>query len=228
MLRHERSVVPKLGKKTFFCCTKSCFYFLWISWYFNIFRPLKRIQIRQRKKSLTRWTSHNFLTFANRAASRHDFILNGPQAKNIGNHRSRSGFVHFSVIIFCHHINFNTCLLNKLHCDYHIYKSQMSNTCGSPWQWDYCGNSNLSNDKNMIRYIVQPHWLTSAHLHPHRLDHVNVVAAREVPEGMQKLVATNDLPLLAMEYCQGGDLRKVKVCGMFARLCAHMWFRTLD
>lgn len=41
-----------------------------------------------------------------------------------------------------------------------------------------------------------------------RLDHVNVVAAREVPEGMQKLVATNDLPLLAMEYCQGGDLRK--------------------
>lgn len=43
-----------------------------------------------------------------------------------------------------------------------------------------------------------------------RLDHVNVVAAREVPEGMQKLVATNDVPLLAMEYCQGGDLRKVK------------------
>lgn len=44
-----------------------------------------------------------------------------------------------------------------------------------------------------------------------RLDHVNVVAAREVPEAMQKLVATNDLPLLAMEYCQGGDLRKVCV-----------------
>uniref|UniRef100_A0A4W6C304 IkappaB kinase n=1 Tax=Lates calcarifer TaxID=8187 RepID=A0A4W6C304_LATCA len=44
-----------------------------------------------------------------------------------------------------------------------------------------------------------------------RLDHMNVVAAREVPEGMQKLVATIDLPLLAMEYCQGGDLRKVKV-----------------
>lgn len=43
-----------------------------------------------------------------------------------------------------------------------------------------------------------------------RLDHVNVVAAREVPEGMEKLVATNDLPLLAMEYCQGGDLRKVR------------------
>lgn len=43
----------------------------------------------------------------------------------------------------------------------------------------------------------------------YRLDHVNVVAAREVPEGMQKLVGINDLPLLAMEYCQGGDLRKV-------------------
>uniref|UniRef100_A0A671YPG2 IkappaB kinase n=1 Tax=Sparus aurata TaxID=8175 RepID=A0A671YPG2_SPAAU len=52
-----------------------------------------------------------------------------------------------------------------------------------------------------------------------RLDHVNVVAAREVPEGMQKMVATNDLPLLAMEYCQGGDLRKYlnlldNCCGM--------------
>lgn len=42
-----------------------------------------------------------------------------------------------------------------------------------------------------------------------RLDHVNVVAAREVPKEMHKLVGTNDLPLLAMEYCQGGDLRKV-------------------
>ncbi|KAK2901884.1 inhibitor of nuclear factor kappa-B kinase subunit beta isoform X1 [Channa argus] len=52
-----------------------------------------------------------------------------------------------------------------------------------------------------------------------RLEHVNVVAAREVPEGMQKLVGTNDLPLLAMEYCQGGDLRKYlnlleNCCGM--------------
>uniref|UniRef100_A0A665X5P7 IkappaB kinase n=1 Tax=Echeneis naucrates TaxID=173247 RepID=A0A665X5P7_ECHNA len=52
-----------------------------------------------------------------------------------------------------------------------------------------------------------------------RLDHVNVVAAREVPDGMQRSVATNDLPLLAMEYCQGGDLRKYlnlleNCCGM--------------
>uniref|UniRef100_UPI0037E708A2 inhibitor of nuclear factor kappa-B kinase subunit beta isoform X2 n=1 Tax=Semicossyphus pulcher TaxID=241346 RepID=UPI0037E708A2 len=41
-----------------------------------------------------------------------------------------------------------------------------------------------------------------------KLEHVNVVAAREVPEEMQKLVADNHPPLLAMEYCQGGDLRK--------------------
>ncbi|MBN3297911.1 IKKB kinase, partial [Amia calva] len=40
-----------------------------------------------------------------------------------------------------------------------------------------------------------------------RLSHENVVAAREVPQELQRL-ATNDLPLLAMEYCQGGDLRK--------------------
>ena len=52
-----------------------------------------------------------------------------------------------------------------------------------------------------------------------RLNHVNVVAAREVPEGMQKMVAINDLPLLAMEYCQGGDLRKVN-----ARVCAWTYY----
>uniref|UniRef100_A0A8C5R0G1 IkappaB kinase n=1 Tax=Leptobrachium leishanense TaxID=445787 RepID=A0A8C5R0G1_9ANUR len=40
-----------------------------------------------------------------------------------------------------------------------------------------------------------------------KLNHKNVVSAREVPEGLQKL-APNDLPLLAMEYCEGGDLRK--------------------
>ncbi|XP_054467173.1 inhibitor of nuclear factor kappa-B kinase subunit beta [Anoplopoma fimbria] len=49
-----------------------------------------------------------------------------------------------------------------------------------------------------------------------RLDHVNVIAAREVPNGM---ITNNDPPLLAMEYCQGGDLRKhlnllENCCGM--------------
>ena len=48
---------------------------------------------------------------------------------------------------------------------------------------------------------------------PPRLNHPNVVAARDVPEGMQSL-APNDLPLLAMEYCQGGDLRKVRLWGL--------------
>lgn len=48
---------------------------------------------------------------------------------------------------------------------------------------------------------------------PSRLNHPNVVAARDVPEGMQSL-APNDLPLLAMEYCQGGDLRKVRLQGL--------------
>jgi len=52
-------------------------------------------------------------------------------------------------------------------------------------------------------------WANSCLILP-RLNHVNVVAARDVPEGMQKL-ALNDLPLLGMEYCEGGDLRKVSV-----------------
>lgn len=41
-----------------------------------------------------------------------------------------------------------------------------------------------------------------------RLNHVNVVQAREVPEELS-CIALNDLPLLAMEYCSRGDLRKV-------------------
>ncbi|MBN3294933.1 IKKA kinase, partial [Amia calva] len=41
-----------------------------------------------------------------------------------------------------------------------------------------------------------------------KLKHINVVTAREVPEEM-KNIAFNDLPLLAMEYCSKGDLRKM-------------------
>lgn len=41
-----------------------------------------------------------------------------------------------------------------------------------------------------------------------RLNHINVVTARDVPEEV-KHIALNDLPLLAMEYCSRGDLRKV-------------------
>lgn len=40
-----------------------------------------------------------------------------------------------------------------------------------------------------------------------RLNHPNVVRACEVPEEMNFLV--NNVPLLAMEYCSGGDLRKL-------------------
>lgn len=42
-----------------------------------------------------------------------------------------------------------------------------------------------------------------------KLNHVNVVQAREVPEELSS-IALNDLPLLAMEYCSRGDLRKVQ------------------
>uniref|UniRef100_A0A672FC79 Inhibitor of nuclear factor kappa-B kinase subunit alpha n=1 Tax=Salarias fasciatus TaxID=181472 RepID=A0A672FC79_SALFA len=41
-----------------------------------------------------------------------------------------------------------------------------------------------------------------------KLNHVNVVEAREVPEELNA-IALNDLPLLAMEYCSRGDLRKL-------------------
>uniref|UniRef100_A0A8C7SNE2 Inhibitor of nuclear factor kappa-B kinase subunit alpha n=1 Tax=Oncorhynchus mykiss TaxID=8022 RepID=A0A8C7SNE2_ONCMY len=41
-----------------------------------------------------------------------------------------------------------------------------------------------------------------------RLSNLNVVTARDVPEEM-KHIALNDLPLLAMEYCSKGDLRKM-------------------
>uniref|UniRef100_A0A7N8XZM3 Inhibitor of nuclear factor kappa-B kinase subunit alpha n=1 Tax=Mastacembelus armatus TaxID=205130 RepID=A0A7N8XZM3_9TELE len=41
-----------------------------------------------------------------------------------------------------------------------------------------------------------------------KLNHVNVVQAREVPKELS-CIALNDLPLLAMEYCSKGDLRKV-------------------
>uniref|UniRef100_A0A8C5C5Q5 Inhibitor of nuclear factor kappa-B kinase subunit alpha n=1 Tax=Gadus morhua TaxID=8049 RepID=A0A8C5C5Q5_GADMO len=41
-----------------------------------------------------------------------------------------------------------------------------------------------------------------------KLNNINVVTAREVPEEMNH-IALNDLPLLAMEYCSRGDLRKL-------------------
>jgi serine/threonine protein kinase len=40
-----------------------------------------------------------------------------------------------------------------------------------------------------------------------RLNHPNVIAAKDVPAVLN--VSAGELPLLAMEYCSGGDLRKV-------------------
>ena len=40
-----------------------------------------------------------------------------------------------------------------------------------------------------------------------KLDHANVIGARDVPPELD--VGPDELPLLAMEYCAGGDLRKV-------------------
>lgn len=48
---------------------------------------------------------------------------------------------------------------------------------------------------------------------PLRLNHINVVTARDVPDEM-KHIALNDLPLLAMEYCSRGDLRKVNMSAL--------------
>lgn len=40
-----------------------------------------------------------------------------------------------------------------------------------------------------------------------RLTHPNVISAVDVPGPLN--ISSDDLPLLAMEYCAGGDLRKV-------------------
>ena len=41
-----------------------------------------------------------------------------------------------------------------------------------------------------------------------RLRHPNLVSARDVPPSLD--VSDDELPLLAMEFCSGGDLRKVR------------------
>ncbi|XP_056148393.1 inhibitor of nuclear factor kappa-B kinase subunit alpha-like [Lampris incognitus] len=57
------------------------------------------------------------------------------------------------------------------------------------------------NSKNKVRWSREIQIMK-------KLNHVNVVRAREVPEEMNS-IALNDLPLLAMEYCCKGDLRKM-------------------
>ena len=43
-----------------------------------------------------------------------------------------------------------------------------------------------------------------------KLCHDNVIKAFPVPPALD--VRDSDMPLLAMEYCEGGDLRKVTCC----------------
>jgi serine/threonine protein kinase len=43
-----------------------------------------------------------------------------------------------------------------------------------------------------------------------KLDHINVVSAFETPSGIERLIGGDmGLPVLCMEYCSGGSLRKV-------------------
>ena len=44
-----------------------------------------------------------------------------------------------------------------------------------------------------------------------RLDHLNIVKAQNVPEGLNCSPMSNT-PFICMEYCDGGDLRQVRVC----------------
>ncbi|XP_062307719.1 inhibitor of nuclear factor kappa-B kinase subunit beta isoform X1 [Osmerus eperlanus] len=112
---------------------------------------------------------------------------------------------------------------------------QQIQTCG-PWELKEClgnggfGNVTLWVNKDTEEQIAikqcrqelsernRERWCMEIQIMK-RLDHVNVVAAREVPEGLQRALGVNDLPLLSMEFCQGGDLRKYlnlleNCCGM--------------
>ena len=44
-----------------------------------------------------------------------------------------------------------------------------------------------------------------------RLDHLNIVKAQNVLEGLNCSPMSNT-PFICMEYCDGGDLRQVRVC----------------
>jgi len=62
----------------------------------------------------------------------------------------------------------------------------------------------------MCLYILLPYLICHLFIPLFRLKHLNVVTAKDVPDEMMH-IALNDLPLLAMEYCSKGDLRKVCV-----------------
>ena len=52
-----------------------------------------------------------------------------------------------------------------------------------------------------------------------RLDHPNIVKAQNVPEGLNCSLMSNT-PFICMEYCDGGDLRRVRVC---VCVCVGPW-----
>ena len=56
-----------------------------------------------------------------------------------------------------------------------------------------------------------------------KLDQENVISAMEVPPELE--VRPNELPLLAMEYCSGGDLRRVRfdVCWILQFIYTNMF-----
>uniref|UniRef100_F6WA47 Inhibitor of nuclear factor kappa-B kinase subunit alpha n=1 Tax=Ornithorhynchus anatinus TaxID=9258 RepID=F6WA47_ORNAN len=84
--------------------------------------------------------------------------------------------------------------------------------CKHAWEWMLAEGADLG-DKIAIKACRQElsaknkdRWCHEIQIMK-KLNHPNVVTACDVPEEMNFLV--NDVPLLAMEYCSGGDLRKL-------------------
>uniref|UniRef100_A0A672J8C5 Inhibitor of nuclear factor kappa-B kinase subunit alpha n=1 Tax=Salarias fasciatus TaxID=181472 RepID=A0A672J8C5_SALFA len=78
----------------------------------------------------------------------------------------------------------------------------------------FCDSRSVSSEKlavKMCRLELTPRnkdrWSREIQIMK-KLNHINVVTAQDVPEEMEA-IALNDLPLLAMEYCSRGDLRRV-------------------
>ena len=58
-----------------------------------------------------------------------------------------------------------------------------------------------------------------------RLDHLNIVKAQNVPEGLDYLIPMSNTPFICMEYCDGGDLRQVGniVCVLCLTVCCVVY-----
>ena len=51
-----------------------------------------------------------------------------------------------------------------------------------------------------------------------KIKHPNVIQALELPDDLKGFFLGNQLPALCMEYCEGGDLRKVLIALKFNRV----------